>query len=109
MPGAFQLCQNLSPDGRFLSFDSDESGRSEVYVMPYPGPGERRRVSSDGAQVARWSRDGRELIFVSGDRHSWSGFVVTPDGKRFLAIVPEAIAGGQPLTVVANWVPGAGR
>jgi hypothetical protein len=126
----------FSPDGRFLSFDSDESGRSEVYVMPYPGPGERRRVSLDGALMPRWSRDGRELLYVSTDRHvvsvpvqtspllvlgaprelfglpgkhSWSGFVMSPDGKRFLAIVPEAVSGEQPLTVVTNWIPGAGR
>lgn len=48
-------------------------------------------------------------LFISSGRHPWAGFVVTPDGMRFLAIVPEAIAGEQPLTVVANWVPGAGR
>jgi dipeptidyl aminopeptidase/acylaminoacyl peptidase len=126
----------FSPDGRYLSFVSDESGRSEAYVMPYPGPGEKRRVSLDGALLPRWNRDGGELLYLSADRrlmsvavrtspalslgaprplfglsgkHSWSDFVVTPDGKRILAIEPESVGGEQPLTVVANWVPGAGR
>jgi Tol biopolymer transport system component len=122
----------FSPDGRYLSFISDESGRPEAYVMPFPGPGERMRVSAEGARLVRWSRDGRELIFTSADRRlisvpvrtspalwlgtpvvllpitgraGWTAFEPLPDGKRFLALVPEVIAADLPLTVVVGWAP----
>ena len=106
-----------------------ESGQPEVYVTAYPGPGERIRVSTGGARGLRWSRDGRELLYLSADGHMmsvpvrmspspelgaptalfelkgsvWAGFDVSPDGKRFLAIVPKIVADELPLTVVANW------
>jgi Tol biopolymer transport system component len=126
----------FSPDGRYLSFISDESGRPEAYVMPFPGPGERTRVSAEGARLVRWSRDGRELIFTSADRRlisvpvrtspaiwlgtptvlfpitgrtGWAEFEPYPDGKRFLAMVPEVIAAELPLTVVVGWAPEASR
>jgi serine/threonine-protein kinase len=54
---------DLSPDGRWLAYASDESGRSEVYVQPYPGPGPRRQVSTEGGTGPAWSRDGRELFY----------------------------------------------
>ena len=54
----------LSPDGRFVAYVSDESGRREVYVRPFPdGPG-RWQASVDGGSQPRWSRDGKELLFV---------------------------------------------
>jgi dipeptidyl aminopeptidase/acylaminoacyl peptidase len=72
---------SLSPDGRWLAYTSDETGRSEVYVQAFPGPRPRRQVSdSRGAQTGspqrgsqparplRWSRDGRELFYWNGDR-----------------------------------------
>jgi Tol biopolymer transport system component len=119
----------FSPDGRYLAMITTESGQREVYVTAYPGPGERIRVSSGGARGLRWSRDGRELLYVSGDRHmisvpvktspslelgapaalfalsgaAWRGFDVSPDGKRFLAIVPKVVADELPLEVVVNW------
>jgi len=123
----------FSPDGRFISMITDESGQPEAYVTAYPGPGERIRVSTGGAQSPRWSRDGRELLYLSGDRRlmsvpvrtapslelgkpqplfdvkgkwSWSTFDVSPDGKRFLAIVPEVVADELPLSVVVNWTAG---
>jgi Tol biopolymer transport system component len=118
----------FSPDGRFLAFVSDESGQLEAYVTPYPGPGERTRVSTGGVYLLRWSRDGRELIYLSAERrlvsvpihtnpslqlgaptilfelkgHPWIAFDVSPDGKRFLAVVPEIVANELPLTVVVN-------
>jgi serine/threonine protein kinase len=121
----------FSPDGRYLAMITGESGQPEVYVMAYPGPAERIRVSTGGAQGLRWSRDGRELLYVSGDRHmmsvpiktspslqigtpaalfelrgsDWKGFDVSPDGKRFLAIVPKIVADELPLDVIVNWAP----
>ncbi|HEX7580963.1 MAG TPA: hypothetical protein VF580_13290, partial [Thermoanaerobaculia bacterium] len=113
-----------------------ESGRFEAYVAPFPGPGEVTRISTAGARMVRWSRDGREIFILSGDRRlvslpvrtspslqvgapatlfevtlldvkgaGWNSFDVSPDGKRFLAIVPEVVADRLPLTVVVNGYP----
>jgi Tol biopolymer transport system component len=56
---------DLSPDGRWLSYVSVESGRSEVYVQPFPGPGPRHQISTDGGTAPAWSRDGRELFYTT--------------------------------------------
>jgi serine/threonine-protein kinase len=53
----------ISRDGRWLAYVSDESGRQEVYVRPYPGPGGRIQVSVNGGSEAVWTRDGRELLY----------------------------------------------
>jgi Tol biopolymer transport system component len=123
----------FSPDGRSLAMLTGESGQQEAYVTAYPGPGERIRVSTGGAANPRWSRDGRELLYVSGDRHmmsvpvktfplleigtpttlfalggtDWKAFEVSPDGKRFLAIVPKVVADELPLTAIIHWAPEA--
>jgi eukaryotic-like serine/threonine-protein kinase len=55
----------FSPDGHWLAYASDESGRSEVYVRPYPGPGPRQQASTDGGTAPAWSRDGRELFYTT--------------------------------------------
>jgi hypothetical protein len=53
----------LSPDGRWLSFVTDESGVPEVYVQPFPGPGAKIPISTAGGLQPMWSRNGRELFF----------------------------------------------
>ncbi len=53
----------LSPDGRWLAFDSDETGQREVYIQHFPGPGTRVRVSSSGGLMPAWSRSGTELLY----------------------------------------------
>jgi hypothetical protein len=58
----------ISPDGKWIAYASDESGRFEVYAQPFPGPGERIQLSPDGGEQPAWSRDGRELFFRSGNR-----------------------------------------
>ena len=58
----------LSPDGRWLLYLSDESGRIEVYLQPYPGPGQRTKVSTAGGTEPSWSRDGREIFYRDGAR-----------------------------------------
>ena len=58
----------LSPDGRWLLYLSDESGRIEVYLQPYPGPGQRIKVSTAGGTEPSWSRDGREIFYRDGAR-----------------------------------------
>jgi Tol biopolymer transport system component len=55
----------ISPDGRWLAFESDESGQPDVFIAPIAHLAERVRVSSDGGTEARWSADGRELYFLS--------------------------------------------
>jgi Tol biopolymer transport system component/predicted Ser/Thr protein kinase len=55
----------LSPDGRWMAYTSNESGRAEVYVQPFPGPGGKWQVSRDGGAWPTWRGDGRELFFVS--------------------------------------------
>ena len=59
---AYEGNPKFSPDGRWLAYGSNESGRGEVYVQPYPGPGERRTISTDGGTLPVWSPDGRDLL-----------------------------------------------
>jgi hypothetical protein len=58
----------FSPDGRWLAYASDESGRWEVFVRPYPGTGGRIQVSTGGGLEPRWSGDGGELFFRAENR-----------------------------------------
>ncbi|MGH9388847.1 MAG: TolB family protein, partial [Vicinamibacteria bacterium] len=58
----------FSPDGRWIAYQSDESGRDEVYLTAYPGPGGRSQVSTNGGIDPAWSRDGREIFFPSGGK-----------------------------------------
>jgi len=130
----------FSPDGRHIAFESDESGRYEVYIATFPNAAVKTRVSTAGGSLPRWSRDGHELFFVAADRHlmsvpvspgvpialgsaaplfdipagsaggdfnpnnGWTDFDPSPDGKRFLAVVPEP-AGRKPVTVMMGWMP----
>jgi serine/threonine-protein kinase len=57
----------FSPDGGWLAYVSDESGRDEVYVQPFPGPGPKWLISTDGGVDPVWSRQGRELFYRKGD------------------------------------------
>lgn len=104
---------SFSPDGQWIAFNSTESGRTEVYVTPFPALGRKLRVSNGGGFQARWRRDGRELFYLAADgtltaaplNRQGSGFEVgaaeplfrvefphanfraydvAPDGKRFL-------------------------
>jgi Tol biopolymer transport system component len=123
----------LSPDGRWLAYASDESGREEVYVVSYPGPGGKVLVSTAGGSFPQWRADGRELFFQGADQsimavdvragatfsagvpkllfktaltQGWyPGYrwAVSRDGQRFLVNTP---AGGVPagrFMVVTNW------
>ena len=117
----------LSPDGRWLAYQSDESGRPEVYVMAYPGPWGRSQVSTDGGSAPVWSRDGREL-FYQGDANLMAAGVetrprfraglpkplfkltnlgdydVAPDGQRFVMVRGRGEeAAPRSLAVVLGW------
>jgi Tol biopolymer transport system component len=119
----------LSPDRRWLAYTSDSTGRQEIWVRPFPGPGAAVRVSSNGGAEPVWSRDGRELYYLEGRtmmsvavnvgaafdfkpavRLFESAFTrseqppsydVGPDG-RFVMIAPDT-AGKSPITVILNW------
>ena len=58
---------DVSPDGRFLAYQSNESGSDEIYIQPFPEGGRKLRVSTNGGQQPRWRSDGRELFFVQGN------------------------------------------
>jgi hypothetical protein len=56
----------ISPDEKWISYASIETGRSEVYVQAFPGPGERLRISAAGGMNSTWARNGRELFYLEG-------------------------------------------
>jgi len=116
----------FSPDGRWLAFESNESGRPEVYVQPYPGPGPKTQISVDGGRSPAWSGDGRELFFRDGDKRMAvevttepvlevgkpvllfeakygtaspnRNYDVTRDGQRFLMVDISKLPPHEPVT-----------
>jgi serine/threonine-protein kinase len=56
----------FSPDGHWLAYSSNDSGRDEVYIRAYPGATQRQQISTDGGVEPAWSRDGREFFYVTG-------------------------------------------
>jgi Tol biopolymer transport system component len=120
----------FSPDGRWVVYFSNESGRTEVYVSPFPGPGEKTLISTAGGIDPRWRQDGKEILYlndnklmaaaVSADRDRFevgdvkplfdlpkvgprAAYDVSPDGQRILAVTQKTQAGLAPLTLVMNW------
>jgi serine/threonine-protein kinase len=122
---------SLSPDGRWIAYQSNESGRNEVYVRPYPGSGGRWQVSLEGGTEPIWSRAGGEILYrhddemmsatvrtqpsfeVSGRSRLFSGqfgpgnfwdhnYSVTADGQTFLMVQPVA-GPQQALVVTLGW------
>ncbi|HZJ30440.1 MAG TPA: protein kinase [Vicinamibacterales bacterium] len=121
----------LSPDGRWMSYVSNETGRNEIYLRPFPGPGERQQVSTDGGTQAIWNPNGREIFYRVDDkmmvvqvttsptlkmsspellfeaRYAYGAGITIPnfdvsrDGQRFVMVKPESGAGR--LNVVLNW------
>ena len=116
----------FSPDGKWILYRSDESGRPECYIRPYPGPGGKWQVSTGGAEAGDWTGDGRSIIFQQGARFfrvpletsprmrpgtpqlilDRPGY--TPNGwefheDRFLRLKEEKVASAAQLSVVLNW------
>jgi len=121
----------FSPDGRWMAYVSDESGRQQVYVQSFPTLGGQRQISTEGGTQPRWRRDGKELFYLAPDRKLMAvtvkpgatfdadvpralfqtelpvyalrqSYAVSADGQRFLLNTsPEG--GSPPLTVVLNW------
>ncbi len=63
-----ELQGKVSPDGRWLAYVSNESGRIEVYVRPFPGPGGKWQISTDGGDNPTWGPDGEVLYYLNRDR-----------------------------------------
>lgn len=83
LPGNFQVYNaRFSPDGRYIAFISDESGGWEAYLAPYPGPGERLRLSSGGASRLRWNRTLGTIFFSDPEGKLWSVPVTTKPALR---------------------------
>jgi serine/threonine-protein kinase len=120
----------ISPDGKWISYTSNESGRDEVYAQPFPGPGGKVQVSTGGGEAARWAHNGRELFYRNGNKMMVAAYTTSPgfspqaarllfegnfmeslqygvaaDDQR-LAMVHSGEQEGTPrqLNVVVNWV-----
>ena len=73
----------FSPDGRWLAYESNESGRYEVYVRPFPGAGGKWQISTDGGFVPTWSRTRRELFYATPDQRIMvASYTVESDSFR---------------------------
>jgi len=120
----------FSPDGHWISYGSDESGRGEIYVRPFPGPGGKSQISTAGGDRAVWSSEGTELFYRNGSKQMavpvdikhgltpgaphllWEGnyfasghyFGVMPGAKQFVFIKEmEQPHGTTEIHVVLNW------
>jgi hypothetical protein len=125
----------FSPDGKWIAYASNESGRYEINVTAFPGPGRRWQVSAAGGTQPRWSPDGKEVFFLSAARHLMAAPVqardggleigpakpvleityqvpgalydVSPDGRRLLVITSPQPDDISPLTLRLNWLAAA--
>jgi hypothetical protein len=123
----------VSPDGRWLAYISDESGDWEVYVQPFRRPGERLRVSVDGGGQPKWRGDGKELFYRSAGgplvavevregadglevglptelfevgvvrRPQVDDYAVADNGQRFLVKIAVGEEAGDRIHVVTDW------
>ena len=118
----------FSPDGHWLAYVSDESGRFEVYAQPYPGPGGKYQISTEGGTEPTWNPSGKELFYRSGakmmavdivtqptfsigkprvlfegpylpTRLTFPNYDVAPDGQRFLMLKPVEQAETAPTQI----------
>jgi serine/threonine protein kinase/Tol biopolymer transport system component len=129
----------FSPDGKWLAYQSNESGRPEIYVQNFPGPGGKWQVSTAGGVEPAWRADGKELFYGGLDqklmaveiqagetfeagvpralfhatvqpiRNVRSHYLASADGQRFLLLAPLGRESMVPTTVVVNWNAGLSR
>ncbi len=122
----------ISPDGKWMAYQSNESGRREIYVTAFPAGGAKWQVSTNGGTSPKWRRDGKELFFLDpsdkivavdvntsgnavhlgiprdlfqtvGIQRDFGPFDVTADGKKFLLNSGNLKEGSDPFTLVQNW------
>jgi serine/threonine-protein kinase len=87
--GSEQGGARFSPDGHWMAYASNESGRSEVYVEPFPGPGGKWQISTEGGNWPVWARGGRELFYLNGSKIMSVGVTIQPG---FTASTPQVLA-----------------
>jgi Tol biopolymer transport system component len=90
----------FSPDGRWVVYQSDESGREEVYVRPFPGPGGRVPISTDGGTEPVWARNGKELFYRNGDKMMAAAVETKP---TFAAAKPTLLFEGHYETIISTY------
>jgi Tol biopolymer transport system component len=129
---------HFSPDGKFIAYVSGESGRNEVYVQPYPGPGRTWQISTAGGTDVQWRADGKELYYRSLDQKlmavdiqlapafqagipqplflartaggpSTTKYAVDPTGQKFLVVSTLGREYLTPTNVVLNWPASLGK
>jgi Tol biopolymer transport system component len=126
-----ELYGQFSPEGRWIAYTSDESGREEVYVRSFPASSGKRQISNSGGTQPRWRPDGRELFYLAGGKMmaarmrisadsiesqppralfpvsrlggTFHSYDVAPDGNRFLMLQPVGGSDGGALTVFSGW------
>ena len=84
----------FSPDGRWLAYVSDKSGRREVYVQRYPGPGGEIRISTDGGRAPTWAGNGRELFYQVKDEGKMMAVEVEISGDQLIPDKPVVLFQG---------------
>ncbi len=123
----------FSPDGRWIAYQSDESGMHEIYVQTFPASGGKWQVSTQGGSQSYWRGDGKELYYISGDGKLMavavnsgstfapglpqvlfdlkavrpvpgSSYTVTNDGQRFLFVRQAEETNRLQYNVVVNWM-----
>jgi len=126
-----ELTARVAPDGKWVAYASDESGRLEVYIRPFPGPGPPTQVSTRGGEQPVWARDGKRLFYVNASRLMVASLVlgptltvgardslfeigpslymepharydVAPDGHQFLVV--KRNEDQSEITVALNWI-----
>jgi eukaryotic-like serine/threonine-protein kinase len=89
-----EMTPAFSPDGRWLAYQSDESGSNEVYVRPFPGPGGKWQISTGGGLLPKWSRNGKELFYRTEDNRIMVA-TYTSSAESFRPDKPQLWSPGQ--------------
>jgi dipeptidyl aminopeptidase/acylaminoacyl peptidase len=94
----------FSPDGKWIAYQSNESGQFEIYVQPFPGPGGKFRISSNGGAQPRWNKNSEEIFYVSLDSKMMAAPVkLSPEGQSLQTGTPAALF---PVRIAGGPVPG---
>jgi Tol biopolymer transport system component len=86
----------FSPNGRWIAYTSDESGRNEIYAAPFPGPGGKQQISTSGGRQPRWRGDGKEIFYLDRDNKLVS-VAVNSQGASLV------VGAARPLFEVRSW------
>ncbi|HET9217011.1 MAG TPA: protein kinase [Terriglobia bacterium] len=90
----------FSPDGRWIAYQSNDTGRFEIYIVPFPSLDSKVPISSGGGVMARWRQDGRELFYLSPDGKLMSvAITLSADGKTLKAGAAAALFQTEALTL----------